>query len=176
MWPISPWKRFKSWMRAVGSHLTLQAKKCLLSASYSSLCVTCLRLFPLSWISKSKIWVQLLLLWRTSLECKIKCVLIITPSCTDINDIVKIIASCWTDTQIADIGEHLKLTVKQRLTGSVPLNDTTNYLNSEILRGKLDQKRSVRVSMRGLTPTIVITHALLYRRSRFFNQRRQSQR
>jgi glycerophosphoryl diester phosphodiesterase len=47
----------------------------------------------------------------------------------------QIIASCWTSTQIADIGAHLNLTVKQRLTGSVPLNDTKNYLNSEILRG-----------------------------------------
>jgi glycerophosphoryl diester phosphodiesterase len=47
----------------------------------------------------------------------------------------QIIASCWTDTQIVDIAAHLNLTVKQRLTGSVPLNDTTNYLNSEILRG-----------------------------------------
>jgi glycerophosphoryl diester phosphodiesterase len=47
----------------------------------------------------------------------------------------QIIASCWTSTQISDIAAHLNLTVKQRLTGSVPLNDTTNYLNSELLRG-----------------------------------------
>jgi hypothetical protein len=36
---------------------------------------------------------------------------------TDLYD--RVVASCWTDTQVADIGQYLNITVKQKL-GNAP--------------------------------------------------------
>lgn len=40
----------------------------------------------------------------------------------------RVIASCWTETQVADIGQFLNITVKQKL-GSAPLDVTNNYFS-----------------------------------------------
>jgi len=47
----------------------------------------------------------------------------------------RVIASCWTDTQVQDISRYMNITVKQKLTGSLPANITNSYFSDLLRKG-----------------------------------------
>lgn len=45
----------------------------------------------------------------------------------------RVVASCWTDTQVADIGQYLNITVKQKLGNAPKKGEDTNKFFSDLL-------------------------------------------